>query len=747
MPSSPTTDTIAGEPPPAARPPAVLKSRRGRLRADRFAHHVVMGGGFLIIASILAILFVIAAEVIPLFRKPSASAEPRLAVGDESILRVGTDEYRALVYAVTATGIVVRTAEGALYALDRPLAMGTAAITAVSHGIGETFAVGLNDGTLVPISIGFGASFSKNKRSSDARIVRGEPLRVDAAQPIRLLAYADTPEGPAAAVRTGPRRLHLIFIRQTENLMGEVTREEVRHDVELSCEGEISALCADSRGDTVFAGTSRGETVVIDTRDKDGAPVVRMTQYVSEDRIPITVLGLLVGDRTVVVGDARGRVSSWQLLKTRFARIHDFDPHDAPVTAFSSSLRNKSFATLDAEGGTAVRFGTTGRTLMTLRGATPATAIAFAPKGDGLVTGEADGGIARWTLRNFHPETTWRALFGKLWYEGYEEPAYVWQSTGGTDDFEPKLSLTPLIYGTLKGTFYALMFAVPLALLAALYASQFMHPSLRGVIKPAVEIMAALPSVVLGFIAGLWLAPAMERIVPGLMLMPLGIALCILAALVLWQRFPSALRKRVKPGAEVFLLIPVVLLGGWVSVRIGFLLESWMMAGDYRTWLLKALGLTYDQRNSMVVGLAMGFAIVPIIFTIAEDSLSSVPNHLKAGSLALGATPWQTAIRVVLPTASPGIFSAVMIGLGRAVGETMIVLMATGNTPVMNGSIFSGFRALSANIAVELPEAPYRGTLYRVLFLAALLLFAMTFVLNTLAELIRLRLRKRYRAL
>jgi len=121
-----------------------------------------------------------------------------------------------------------------------------------------------------------------------------------------------------------------------------------------------------------------------------------------------------------------------------------------------------------------------------------------------------------------------------------------------------------------------------------------------------------------------------------------------------------------------------------------------------------------------------------------------VPNHLTAGSLALGANSWQTAIRVVLPTASPGIFSAVMIGLGRAIGETMIVLMATGNTPIMDWSLFNGFRALSANIAVEIPEAPYGGTLYRILFLAALLLFFFTFIINTAAELVRQRLRKKY---
>ena len=140
----------------------------------------------------------------------------------------------------------------------------------------------------------------------------------------------------------------------------------------------------------------------------------------------------------------------------------------------------------------------------------------------------------------------------------------------------------------------------------------------------------------------------------------------------------------------------------------------------------------------------MGLAVIPIIFSVSEDALSSVPRHLTAGSLALGATPWQTAWQVVLPAASPGIFSALMIGFGRAVGETMIMLMATGNTPIMDWSLFNGFRTLSANIATEIPEAPQGATLYRVLFLSALLLFAFTLLINTTAELVRSRLRQRY---
>jgi phosphate transport system permease protein len=429
-------------------------------------------------------------------------------------------------------------------------------------------------------------------------------------------------------------------------------------------------------------------------------------------------------------------------------KINDFAPHAAAVAGFGVSLRGKTFLTSDAAGDIHVCYGTTASTLLTLRSGFPELrAVALSPKSNGVVAVDAAGRVASWDLRNPHPEITLRALFGKVWYEGYRHPDHTWQSTGGTDDFEPKFGLTKLIFGTIKGTAYALLFAVPIALLSALYTSQFMHPAIRGYVKPAIEVMAALPSVVLGFIAALWLAPRLEKVVPGVFLMPLVIAAFILLALAAWRRLPLSVRRRMKPGTEVVLLLPVVLLATWASFGLGGWIESAWMGGDYRTWVKRTFELTFDQRNCIVVGFAMGFAVIPIIFTIAEDSLSNVPGHLSAGSLALGATRWQTAVRVVLPTASPGIFSAVMIGFGRAVGETMIVLMATGNTPIMEWSIFNGFRALSANVAVELPEAPEQGTLFRVLFLAAFLLFLMTFVVNTAAELVRLRLRRRYQTL
>jgi phosphate transport system permease protein len=727
-----------------------------RLFVDRLAARLVTLGGVIIIASILAILLVIAVEVYPLFEKPLATAGRTLAVPvDSAPLAVGIDEYREVAYLVTTAGVqFVSAVDGKPMPLAPLADLGDARVTgtsALGHG---PFALGLSDGRVIPAEVRFTVAYPDGQRRVTPELIASPPIVVDpGGSAVRRLAYA-APEGaPMAAAAVGARELAFVSVRERKALVGPSTRQEFRHRVSLPTTGEITALILDGRGNDIFVGTSTGQVVRVDVRDVNAPRVVEMAQVTAQATVGVSLLGFLIGDRTLIVGDTAGHVASWQLLRDaygafRLQRIYQFTPHDGPVVAFAPSQRDKGFMTGDASGTARLHYGTTGATLLTVNAAGhEVSGLGFAPKADGFLSVDVSGQMRQWGLKNPHPEITWRSLFGRVWYEGYEQPEFVWQTTGGTDDFEPKFGLTPLIFGTLKGTFYAMLFAGPMALLGALYASQFMHPTLKGMVKPVVEIMAALPSVVLGFIAGLWLAPVVERVVPGLLLMPVIIPALILWTLGVWRMLPTRSRLWLRPGGEVFFLVPVVLLGGWLAISLGGLFESLVFGGDYRSWLLHTLGVTYDQRNSMVVGFAMGFAVIPIIFTIAEDSLSNVPQHLRAGSLALGATSWQTAIRVILPTASPGIFSAIMIGFGRAVGETMIVLMATGNTPIMDWSIFNGFRALSATIAVELPEAPQGGTLYRVLFLAALLLFVMTFLVNTVAELVRLRLRRRYRYL
>jgi phosphate transport system permease protein len=751
--SSSADSLRAGPARAAAAPLTAFSTRFARRRLfDILARRGVTLGGLSIIGSILAILFVIAGEAYPLLRPVRVSAlAPEGGKLDSAPLAITTDEYQSQTVIVTSGAIWwLALGRGVPPArIDVPT-VATAKIETVSAIVRERLALGLSDGRVIPAEI----RFTSAPASPEAPEIRfAPPLVLDAAgRPIRLLGHAAYESGSTTAAVTAGKVVSISRVHDETSLAGETTRDETKSAVELATRGVPTALTIDGRGDDLFVATDAGELVRVDVRGRE--PRVATTkEAASRPGSAITALGFVLGERTLVVGDAAGGVATWQLLPnaegtTELVRIHSFPAHAAPVTMFSASRRHKGFWTGDATGELHYDYATTGQNLVRLSaGARTPTAFTFAPKADGLLVAEAEGRLLHWSVDCPHPEVSWSSLFGKLWYEGYPEPAYVWQSTGGSDDFEAKLSLVPLIFGTLKGTFYALLFAVPIALASALYVSQFMHPRVKAHVKPTVEVMAALPSVVLGFMAGLWLAPAIERIVPGLIVSPLVVSAFVLLTLAAWRAAPHDWRTHLAPGTEAFVLIPVVVGGLWLSFSIGSWMELHWLRGDYRSWLGQVFGVTYDQRNSLVVGIAMGFAVVPVIFTIAEDSLANVPPHLVAGSLALGATRWPTAVRVILPSASPGIFSAIMIGFGRAVGETMIVLMATGNTPVLSGSMFNGFRALSANIAVELPEAPEGGTLFRVLFVAALLLFAMTFAVNTVAELVRLRLREKYRTL
>jgi phosphate transport system permease protein len=238
-----------------------------------------------------------------------------------------------------------------------------------------------------------------------------------------------------------------------------------------------------------------------------------------------------------------------------------------------------------------------------------------------------------------------------VWYESYDQPAHVWQTTGG-DDFEGKFSLVPLLSGTLKGTFYAMLFAVPLALFGAAYTSHFTTPRLKRIIKPTVEVMAAVPSVVLGLLAALWLAPLLERWILALLLAFATVPAAFVAFLAAWQwlrRFEAA--KRLENGYEFLLLAPVLLAGVGVAALAAPAAESLWFDGHFRLWLYKTLDLRYDQRNCVVIAFGLGFTVIPIILSLAEDSLSGVPRTLTAASMALGASRWQTMWRVILPWA------------------------------------------------------------------------------------------------
>jgi phosphate transport system permease protein len=427
--------------------------------------------------------------------------------------------------------------------------------------------------------------------------------------------------------------------------------------------------------------------------------------------------------------------------------IHQLGTLSGPIREIHPSGRNKSVLSLSENGEVRLAHMTSERCLLSggTDGKLSLRHVALGTRGDALLQCDANGTLTAWHVDGGCAEISFKTLFGRVFYEGYDSPDYVWQTTGG-EDFEPKYGLVPLAFGTLKGTFYAMLFAVPLALGGAMYVSYFTTPGFRRTIKPVIEMMATVPSVVIGFLIALWLAPILERSLLVFFISLIVVPMTFVGFLLAWQWVrPFRWAKRVENGGEFLVVLPVLMIGMALATFLAGPLEMHLFGGNFRRWLFEGpMTMPFDQRNNIIVAFGLGFTVIPIIFSIAEDSLSNVPYNMTAASLALGASRWQTLWRVVLPSASPGIFAATMIGFGRAVGETMIVLMATGNTPIVSWNPLNGMRTLSANIAVEIPEAPVGGTLYRVLFLCAVLLFVLTFTVNTLAELVRQRLRKRF---
>jgi phosphate transport system permease protein len=552
--------------------------------------------------------------------------------------------------------------------------------------------------------------------------------------------------------------------------------------------------------------------------------------------VRISALELLLGRGTLVVGGSDGSLACWFRVRpplpttidgTVLQRVHVLAaPGGAAITNLAPSERSRLLACGDAAGDVRLYYVPTAEERVRTRPFGEASgaidALALAPKEDGCIV-HAAGRIAHFALDVAHPDGSATALFAPLWYEDYGQAEHVWQSSSGSDESEPKLGLVPLVFGTLKATCFSLLFGVPIALLAAIFTAEYLPGHLRTPIKSTIEMMASLPSVVLGFLAAIVIAPFVQQWLPSVLAMFFTLPLCLLGGAYLWQALPARTAIRLSNAPRFALVAACLPLAAALALFAGPRIERVCFGGDVEGWLdssrgsafpgwfwlllpvscaaaillsarftgpwlrrasatwsrrrcasfdiarfgamgLLAVGIaaalawtlqsggfdprgavldTYVQRNALVVGFVMGFAVIPIIYTLAEDALTSVPQSLRLASLGAGATPWQTAVRIVVPTAGSGLFSAVMVGLGRAVGETMIVLMATGNTPVMEWNVFNGFRTLSANIAVELPEAARDSTHYRTLFLAALTLFAITFVVNTLAEVVRQRFRKR----
>ncbi len=738
--------------------------RRGwRMLLDRAARRGIAFGGIAVIVAIVLIFFYLLYVVYPLF--VPADADPRAAyaapdpgAGNTLLLALEEQAEIGVRFTDRAKAVFFDVRDGRPIRTDSLPSPAGGHITSLEAGVPETgFVVaGFSSGEVLVVHHHYKVTYGPDGQRTITPVMEypfsAEPFAMaDEAIVAAGVQTGETRTTVAAVTASG--RLELIRYQEEESFLdlGGETDITMSRTALPGPYRDIESVLIDRNQARLYL-VARDGTVHFFDSSGGGRPTLIQTTRLTPQGVGVTDADFLIGTTSLMVGGDDGIVRQWFPVRgadntVSLALVRSFETVGG-LSLLIPEHRRKGFATLTNDGRFQLFNATAHRLALTDRITdAPLEQAALAPRADYLIAGSRDGELFLWELHNEHPDVSWKALWGKVWYENYEEPAYIWQSSAATNDFEPKYSLVPLSFGTLKAAFYAMLFAVPIAILGAIYTGYFMAPQMRGSVKPVIEIMEALPTVILGFLAGLWLAPFLETNLSGvfalLVITPLG----IIALSLLYYLLPQRIKNRIPDGWEGALLIPGLFLLAGAALALGGPLEAQLFDGDVRDWLTNDLGIAFDQRNSLVVGIAMGVAVIPTIFSITEDAIFSVPKHLTQGSLALGATPWQTMVRVVLLTASPGIFSAVMIGVGRAVGETMIVLMATGNTPVMDLSIFQGMRTLSANIAVEMPESEVASTHYRVLFLAALVLFLFTFFFNTAAELVRQQLREKYSSL
>lgn len=839
---------------------------------DALARGLITFGGIGTILAVLAVGIFLFAVAVPLFQSARIALEhvTPLPRGSAATACMGADESGLVAWAFDAADggrvRIVSLGDGVVLAEKTVADLGLEGVSAIRVlPAGLHAACGFADGGLKAGRLGLDSSFVPEPdvpasvatlRPGEARAVDGVIyVRSEAGRFARLDFIADFPgdasrnldaaivdvdlamlaTGPLVAAVDEKGRVRVETVSSRRNLLTDqivttaagATIESVAGDGPQPRFVRVSEL-----GDQAFVIGADGETRRYAIRDVE-SPVLMQTLPVTADGRGVAAVARMFGGNALAVADSAGEARIWFVTRGDAKSAADglglvaaktFPATDAGVTALAASPRSRLLAIADAAGRVRLVHTTTGRTVLTTPGRPLSSAIEellISPRENMLVAADA-AALAAWNFDPGYPDVSFGSLFGRVWYENYPSAVHAWETTGH-ESFEAKFGLVPLIFGTIKATLYSMLFATPIAILAAIYASQFLPPRWKARIKPTIEMMASLPSVVLGFVAGLVLAPVIERgameVITGVCVVPLTLA----AGAHLWQLLPPGWRSRL--GAWRFAVMALVALpagivatgaiapvverllfqgdvaawldgrggsgfGGWVlaltplaGIGAAFLVsrfagpwlrrrsKGWsarrtaivslvvfvagvalaVMLAVFAATLLDALRLdtrgglfgTYVQRNAMVVAIGMSFAIIPLVFTIADDALSSVPDHLRSASLGAGATPWQTAVRVIVPAAASGLFSAVMIGLGRAVGETMIVLMAAGNTPLIDWNLFNGFQTLSAAIATELPEAARGSTHYRVLFLAALVLFAITFVVNTAAEIVRQRFRRR----
>ncbi|WP_251359164.1 ABC transporter permease subunit [Kangiella sp. TOML190] len=727
------------------------KHKRRKFK-DLLAKYGIATGGLSVIAAVVLICFYLLWVVLPIFKPAHIELNKEFQWQQQNLAYLGVEEYGEIAFGLNHDGHMQFVDLASSQVISQENIEADSAMSAYSLlDLKGLMAIGFADGSFKLVSQKYAISYPNDKRKITASLEYpfGEDTFELADAPIKIINGKRWEDGLLITAVTANNQIITKSYSVEESMLDDGFNLEEDAAGQISPAINVKYALATEGPDWLYLIAENGQSEIYRWRGNNWQQTE--TKRLTDEGTQVSQAVFLLGQTSILVGDSQGQVTQWFPVREQnndflLTKIRAFEFSNSAVTQIIPEARRKGFIAADSQGKIGVFYTTSERYLETVNFAQPLAAFAINSRSNKLIAVGQDGKTDLFSVENEHPEISWSALWNEVWYESYEEPSFTWQSSASTNDFESKFSLVPLSFGTFKAAFYAMLFAVPLAIFGAIFTAYFMSPTMRGMVKPTVEIMEALPTVILGFLAGLWLAPMVEENLMGIILVLVLLPILTVAFGFAWHHAPAALKNRIPDGWQAALLFPVIILGTLFAFWLGKPLEAVFFDGNMPAWL-NSMGINYDQRNSMVVGIAMGFAVIPTIFSITEDAVFSVPKHLTNGSLALGASPWQTMVRVVLPTASPGIFSALMIGLGRAVGETMIVLMATGNTPIMDMNIFEGMRTLSANIAVEMPESEVGSSHYRVLFLAAFVLFLFTFAFNTIAEVVRQRLRNKYGSL
>jgi len=725
-----------------------LNNGSRRLLKDKVAKFTIVAGGVLVLIALLLIFLYLLYVVSPVFKSAQVQLKQDVISWDKKVLALGTDERQDMGFAFSHDARVAFLPLTQTDSAPQWLAVaGEQQVTgfASSTPAEQTFAYIFEHKTFLLVQAKTQVSFVDGQRVLINRLhyPLGEQGRsiLAANEKLSTMAFEGADGRYLVAGINQHQALTLV------QFVGETGQQSSTAQTLLvpMLPAKVEQVLFSPDADTLFL-RYKTQLWVYDI-SKPSAIKLKASVNLSPTGSEVKQLALLAGGHSLLVAYADNSLKLWFETPSELGRyyqaVREFDV-ELPIKSIHPEFYRKGFLLQFEQGQLALYFANSEKPLWQKMDKLSADSLlGLAPLANGMLL-QQNQQLSWYQIDNAHPDVTWQSLWHKVWYESYPQADHVWQSTAATDDYEPKFSLIPLTFGTIKAALYAMLFSIPLALCAAIYSAYFMSARMRNWVKPGIEIIEALPTVILGFMAGLWLAPIVEQHLLGLLLFMLCLPLMVLMLAFAWKQLPQPAKDRYSEGWYAIFLIPIVILCMWLCLELGPWFESILFEYGLTYHMSESWGIDYDQRNAMVIGIAMGFAVTPTIFSIAEDAIGSVPKHLTDGSLALGATQWQTVTHVVLLTASPGIFAAVMMGLGRAVGETMIVLMATGNTPLTDWNIFEGMRTLAANIAIEMPESEVGSSHYRILFLAAFVLFIFTFVFNSAAEFVRQNLREKY---